>query len=50
MEVHSTLPQRIADWIAWFSGIMPFLSGFLHKRPEPVNRQRTDYLLFQTGI
>ena len=25
MEVHSTLLQRIADWIAWFSGSMPFL-------------------------
>lgn len=25
MEVHSTVLQRIADWIAWFSGSMPFL-------------------------
>lgn len=25
MEVHSTLFQRIADWIAWFSGSMLFL-------------------------
>ena len=25
MEVHSTPLQRIADWIAWFSGSMPFL-------------------------
>ena len=25
MEVQSTLLQRIADWIAWFSGSMPFL-------------------------
>src|ERR1700704_1394175 len=25
MEVHSTLLLRIADWIAWFSGSMPFL-------------------------
>jgi uncharacterized membrane protein len=25
MEVHSTALQRIADWIAWFSGSMPFL-------------------------
>jgi uncharacterized membrane protein len=25
MEVHSTLLVRIADWIAWFSGSMPFL-------------------------
>lgn len=25
MEVHSTLLQRVADWIAWFSGSMPFL-------------------------
>jgi uncharacterized membrane protein len=25
MEVHSTLLQRIADWLAWFSGSMPFL-------------------------
>lgn len=25
MEVHSTLLQRIADWIAWFSGSMLFL-------------------------
>jgi CRP/FNR family cyclic AMP-dependent transcriptional regulator len=25
MQVHSTPLQRIADWIAWFSGSMPFL-------------------------
>jgi len=25
MEEHSTPLQRIADWIAWFSGSMPFL-------------------------
>ena len=25
MEGHSTTLQRIADWIAWFSGSMPFL-------------------------
>jgi CRP/FNR family transcriptional regulator, cyclic AMP receptor protein len=25
MEVHSTVLQRIADWLAWFSGSMPFL-------------------------
>jgi CRP/FNR family cyclic AMP-dependent transcriptional regulator len=25
MEVHSTPLQRTADWIAWFSGSMPFL-------------------------
>lgn len=25
MKVQSTLLQRIADWIAWFSGSMPFL-------------------------
>src|ERR1044071_5750892 len=25
MEEHSTLLQRVADWIAWFSGSMPFL-------------------------
>jgi uncharacterized membrane protein len=25
MEVHSSLLQRIADWLAWFSGSMPFL-------------------------
>lgn len=25
MEEHSTALQRIADWIAWFSGSMPFL-------------------------
>jgi uncharacterized membrane protein len=25
MQVHSTALQRIADWIAWFSGSMPFL-------------------------
>lgn len=25
IEVHSTPLQRIADWIAWFSGSMPFL-------------------------
>jgi uncharacterized membrane protein len=25
MEIHSTLLLRIADWIAWFSGSMPFL-------------------------
>ena len=25
MEVHSTPLQRVADWIAWFSGSMPFL-------------------------
>jgi CRP/FNR family cyclic AMP-dependent transcriptional regulator len=25
MHVHSTALQRIADWIAWFSGSMPFL-------------------------
>ncbi len=25
MEVHSTALLRIADWIAWFSGSMPFL-------------------------
>jgi CRP/FNR family cyclic AMP-dependent transcriptional regulator len=25
MEVHSTLLQRMADWLAWFSGSMPFL-------------------------
>jgi uncharacterized membrane protein len=25
MEVHSTVLLRIADWIAWFSGSMPFL-------------------------
>ncbi|MEO8434716.1 MAG: DUF1003 domain-containing protein [Pyrinomonadaceae bacterium] len=25
MEVHSSPLQRIADWIAWFSGSMPFL-------------------------
>jgi uncharacterized membrane protein len=25
MEVHATLLVRIADWIAWFSGSMPFL-------------------------
>jgi CRP/FNR family cyclic AMP-dependent transcriptional regulator len=25
MEVHSTTLLRIADWIAWFSGSMPFL-------------------------
>jgi CRP/FNR family transcriptional regulator, cyclic AMP receptor protein len=25
MEVHSTILQRIADWLAWFSGSMPFL-------------------------
>jgi CRP/FNR family transcriptional regulator, cyclic AMP receptor protein len=25
MEVHSTVLQKIADWLAWFSGSMPFL-------------------------
>jgi uncharacterized membrane protein len=25
MQVHSSMLQRIADWIAWFSGSMPFL-------------------------
>ena len=25
LEVQSTLLQRIADWITWFSGSMPFL-------------------------
>jgi uncharacterized membrane protein len=25
MDVHSTLLQKIADWLAWFSGSMPFL-------------------------
>ena len=25
MEVHSTILQRSADWLAWFSGSMPFL-------------------------
>jgi uncharacterized membrane protein len=25
MEVHSSVLQRIADWLAWFSGSMPFL-------------------------
>src|SRR6185503_1452611 len=25
IQVHSTTLQRIADWIAWFSGSMPFL-------------------------
>jgi uncharacterized membrane protein len=25
MEVHSSILQRIADWLAWFSGSMPFL-------------------------
>jgi len=25
MDVHSTVLQRIADWLAWFSGSMPFL-------------------------
>jgi CRP/FNR family cyclic AMP-dependent transcriptional regulator len=25
MEIHSTPLQRVADWIAWFSGSMPFL-------------------------
>jgi CRP/FNR family transcriptional regulator, cyclic AMP receptor protein len=25
VQVHSTVLQRIADWIAWFSGSMPFL-------------------------
>jgi uncharacterized membrane protein len=25
MEVHSTILQRVADWLAWFSGSMPFL-------------------------
>jgi uncharacterized membrane protein len=25
MEEHSTVLQRVADWIAWFSGSMPFL-------------------------
>ena len=25
VQVHSTALQRIADWIAWFSGSMPFL-------------------------
>src|SRR5689334_773703 len=25
MEEHSTTLQRVADWIAWFSGSMPFL-------------------------
>jgi len=25
IEVHSSLLQKIADWIAWFSGSMPFL-------------------------
>ena len=25
MEVHSTPLQRVADWIAWFSGSMMFL-------------------------
>jgi len=25
IQVHSTALQRIADWIAWFSGSMPFL-------------------------
>jgi CRP/FNR family cyclic AMP-dependent transcriptional regulator len=25
MQEHSTLLQRVADWIAWFSGSMPFL-------------------------
>jgi CRP/FNR family cyclic AMP-dependent transcriptional regulator len=25
MEVHSTILQKIADWLAWFSGSMPFL-------------------------
>src|SRR5580765_6086402 len=25
MQVHSTILQRIADWLAWFSGSMPFL-------------------------
>ena len=25
MEEHSTALQRVADWIAWFSGSMPFL-------------------------
>ena len=25
MDVHSTFLQKIADWLAWFSGSMPFL-------------------------
>lgn len=25
MEVHSSVLQKIADWLAWFSGSMPFL-------------------------
>jgi uncharacterized membrane protein len=25
MEVHSNILQKIADWLAWFSGSMPFL-------------------------
>ena len=25
IEIHSTFLQRIADWLAWFSGSMPFL-------------------------
>jgi uncharacterized membrane protein len=25
MQEHSTVLQRVADWIAWFSGSMPFL-------------------------
>jgi uncharacterized membrane protein len=25
MELHSTFLQKIADWLAWFSGSMPFL-------------------------
>ena len=25
MEVHSSFLQKIADWLAWFSGSMPFL-------------------------
>jgi uncharacterized membrane protein len=25
MDVHSTILQKIADWLAWFSGSMPFL-------------------------
>ena len=25
MEVHSNVLQKISDWLAWFSGSMPFL-------------------------
>jgi len=25
MQVHSSLLQKVADWLAWFSGSMPFL-------------------------